>query len=985
MSLKTPGCQPSEGILHQRALIIGAGPGGLAAAMLLARAGIAVTILERQPHVGGRTSSLTADGFCFDLGPTFFLYPRVLREIFAAVGRDLDREVELLRVDPQYQLLFGSGSLRAFAHPDQLAAEVARLAPADAGNLRRFLDDNRAKLERIRPCLENPFLGWRDICTPRMLGLLSTLRPWLSLDGELRRNFQDPRVRLAFSFQSKYLGMSPFTCPSLFSILAFLEYEHGVWHPVGGCGAVSTAMARAAQELGVELRLNEEVQGIEFQGRRAVAVRTAQATYPTDALIINADFAGAMTRLVPDRLRRRWTDTKIAGKRFSCSTYMLYLALEGRCDDVGHHTIYMARDFTRNLDDIERRHVLSADPSFYLQNACVTDPSLAPPGMSTLYMLVPVTHRHPNVDWHQEKARYRAVALRQLERVGVTDVERRIRFERIVTPADWESAQHIYMGATFNLAHNLGQMLHLRPRNRFEDLDGVYLVGGGTHPGSGLPVIFESARITARLLLQDFGQAGRSPGHVILPAERPALLGFMTAQRAWQALTVRQRLHVMRRFRQRLAATALETARAVRSADERPLAETLAAEVLPVADACRFLERQAAAILRPRRVGAWQRPLWLWGVRSEVRREPFGTVLVIGPDNYPLLLPGVQTLQALTAGNAVLLKPAPGGAAAANRLAALLSAAGLPAGLLAVLPEALESVPPGVDRVVLTGAAHTGRRVLAERLLSATMELSGCDAAFVLPDADLALVSRALAFGLRCNGGATCIAPRRVFVNHAQAAELEERLVQRLGQEQAAEQHTPAAARAAGLIQEALTQGARLAAGRVLDGAAGITPCVVAAAQPTMRLLMEETFAPVVALVGVDDSAAALRAAAASPYALGATVFGSPAAAWTLADIVRAGAVVINDAIVPTIDPRLPFGGRGDSGFGMTRGAEGLLEMTVPKVICERRSRLTMHLDPPQADDAALFSNCIQAAHGTGWGRWRAGWAALRGLVRRGR
>jgi phytoene desaturase len=159
-----------------------------------------------------------------------------------------------------------------------------------------------------------------------------------------------------------------------------------------------------------------------------------------------------------------------------------------------------------NLADIESRHVLTEDTSFYVQNACVTDPTLAPKGMSTLYVLAPVTHRHENVDWAVEKPRFRARLLQQLEKIGLRDLERRIRFEKVVTPADWEDRYAVYRGATFNLAHTLSQMLHLRPRNRFEDLDGVYLVGGGTHPGSGLPVIYESARITSRLLLADLGR-----------------------------------------------------------------------------------------------------------------------------------------------------------------------------------------------------------------------------------------------------------------------------------------------------------------------------------------------------------------------------------------------------------------------------------------------------------------------------------------------
>jgi phytoene desaturase len=492
--------------MSKRVTIIGAGPGGLASAILLAAAGVDVTILERLPRVGGRTSAHEAEGFRFDVGPTFFLYPQVLRQIFAAAGHDLDREVELVRLDPQYRLLFGAGG-EILATPDRQRMEraIAALSPEDALRFGAFLADNREKLERFRPCLESPFESWRDILNPRMMKLLPRLRPWRSLDAELETYFSDSRVRLAFSFQSKYLGMSPFRCPSLFTILSFLEYEHGVFHPIGGCAAVSEAMARVARGLGVKIRLDEPVREVLFEKRRAVGVRTASGVHRSDALLINADFARAMTRLIPDRLRHKWTDRKLAGKKFSCSTFMLYLGIDGRYDEVPHHTIYISADYERNLDDIENQHRLSEDPSFYVQNAGVTDRTLAPRGKSTLYVLVPVTHQHPNVDWTVERERYRAVALEQLRKAGIPDIERRIRYERIVTPDDWDRSYEIHRGATFNLAHTLGQMLHRRPHNRFEDLDGVYLSGGGTHPGSGLPVIFQSALITSRLLLGDLG------------------------------------------------------------------------------------------------------------------------------------------------------------------------------------------------------------------------------------------------------------------------------------------------------------------------------------------------------------------------------------------------------------------------------------------------------------------------------------------------
>jgi phytoene desaturase len=488
----------------QKVVIVGAGPGGLAAAMLLARSGVDVTVVERRDVVGGRTSTMERSGFKFDTGPTFFLYPKVLREIFSAAGRSLDEEIPMYRLDPQYRLVFGSGG-ELLATPDleRMERAIAQLSPQDARGFRRFFYENRNKFERFTPFLESPFESWRDLAKLDMLKLLPLLRPWRSLDSDLRSYFKDERIRLGFSFQSKYLGMSPFTCPSLFSILSFLEYEHGVFHPVGGCGAVTKTMARIAEELGVRVLLNEPVEEMIFAGRKCTAVRTANRTLAADAVIVNADFALAMQRMVPDTIRRRWTDSKIEKKRFSCSTFMLYLGIEGRYDEVSHHTIYLAADYRQNLRDIEQLHQLSEDPSFYVQNACVTDPSLAPRKMSTLYILLPVTHEHRNVNWDKEKARFRSLALRQLEKIGIADVERRIRFEKVVTPADWRTDYGLHKGSTFSMAHNLGQMLHLRPHNRFEDLDRVYLVGGGTHPGSGLPVIFESARITARLLLED--------------------------------------------------------------------------------------------------------------------------------------------------------------------------------------------------------------------------------------------------------------------------------------------------------------------------------------------------------------------------------------------------------------------------------------------------------------------------------------------------
>ncbi len=513
--------------MTREVVVVGSGPGGLAAAMLLAKAGMRVRVLERQGFIGGRTSSIDRDGFRFDRGPTFFLYPRILSEIFASCGYQLMDEVPMKRLDPQYRLVFGdSGRLDCTPDVARMEAEINRLAPGDGAGFSRFLAENRRKLDSFQPILEAPFYRRRDLLRGEVLRSASKLKPWRSLHSEVGQYFRDPRMKLAFTFQGKYLGMSPFQCPSLFSILAFLEYEHGVWHPYGGCGRVSERMAEIIGELGGEIHLGEPVEGLEFAGRRVVGVRTNRRSYSCDSLVINADFAQAMTELVPNNMRRRWSDGQLAKKKYSCSTFMLYLGIEGELPELAHHTIYLADDYRQNLADIESLHRLSDDPSIYVQNPSVTDKSLAPDGMSSIYVLTPVSQMHENVDWSTEAGPFRERVLDRLEKLGIANIRARIRTEVVTTPADWQNEHHIYRGATFNLAHNLGQMLYWRPHNRFEELDGVYLVGGGTHPGSGLPTIYSSARIAVQSLLEDAGARSIPMPTLepVVPMLTPALL-----------------------------------------------------------------------------------------------------------------------------------------------------------------------------------------------------------------------------------------------------------------------------------------------------------------------------------------------------------------------------------------------------------------------------------------------------------------------------
>ncbi len=454
------------------------------------------------------------------------------------------------------------------------------------------------------------------------------------------------------------------------------------------------------------------------------------------------------------------------------------------------------------------------------------------------------------------------------------------------------------------------------------------------------------------------------------------------AQQVWASWSIRSRLEVIRRFRHRLAERAEWVAAQVDHGQRASPFETVTAEVAPLLAACRFLEQRGRAVLRPRKIRRPGTPVWLWGTSVSVRREPHGVVLVIGPANYPLFLPGVQILQALTAGNAVLLKPGRDGGPAAATLRGMLAASGLPRGVLQVFDDTRSAgraaLEAGVDKVVLTGSASTGTAVLkalAPQHIPATLELGGCDAVFVRPEADVAQVAASLSFGLTLNAGATCIAPHRVFVHHALAGPLEAALAEALRDAPAVPLTPGVESRIIPMIDEATLRGARVVIGGRPEGGR-MQPLVLADAEAGMALLRSDTFAPWLALVPVQDDDEALTQSARCPLALGAVVFGEPRSAHRMAAQIRAGVVVVNDLIVPTADPRVPFGGTGGSGFGTTRGSEGLLAMTRPKALVVRRGSLRPHLRPPPPSAVAHAAGFLQAAYGGGVG------ARVAGLVR---
>ena len=448
---------------HSDVVVVGAGPGGLACSMLLAKAGINVTILEKSDDVGGRTRVFEKDGFKYDNGPTFFHYPEIAEEIFEALGLDAREELGLIELNPNYRLVFGAGgSINASTDLEDMVSQIGELCGEDNANgFRRYIEDNRTKLELSKNCLNSPWSGPTDLLSRRALRVAKVLRPWRSVSSDLSKMFTDERMQLAMSFQTKYLGMSPFQAPSLFTILAYLEYEHGVFHVEGGLGTITQKMANIARELGVKIMLNETVNEFVFEGKKVIGARTDNGTYTADKFVMNVDFATGMKGLIPDKLRKKWSNKKLDQKSYSCSTYMLYLGID-KLYDTPHHQIYAAKDYQKNLREVTENRVTWDDPSIYVQNACVTDSTMAPEGHSTIYVLVPASSSHEGINWDDIKDDYMDVILKQMENLGFEGIKDHIVSQTIVTPDDW-AARDIYKGAVFNLAHGLDQMLWRRP------------------------------------------------------------------------------------------------------------------------------------------------------------------------------------------------------------------------------------------------------------------------------------------------------------------------------------------------------------------------------------------------------------------------------------------------------------------------------------------------------------------------------------------
>jgi len=487
------------------AVVIGAGLGGLAAAMRLGAKGYRVTVLDKLDSPGGRGSAITQGGHRFDLGPTIVTVPQTLRALWADCGRDFDADVDLRALDPFYEIRWPDGSrFAARQDTEAMRAEVARLSPGDVAGYDRFLRDAEARYDfGFEDLGRRPMHRFADLL--KVLPRFAMLRADRSVHAHAARRVRDPRLRMALSFHPLFIGGDPFRVTSMYILVSHLEKQFGVHYAMGGVGAIAEAMVRVIAGQGGQVIQNAEADRIEVADGRARGVQLGDGRrFEGDVVVSNADAGHTYDRLLRDRPKRRWGAAKLRRKRWSMGLFVWYFGTSGtahKWPDIGHHTIFNGPRYSGLVRDIFRRGRLCEDMSLYLHRPSVTDPSVAPEGGDTFYALSPVPHLgHPDaVDWDAERERYRAAVLAELE-THLPGLGAHITESLTFTPADFRDRYLSPHGAGFSLEPRILQSAWFRPHNVSEELPGLYLVGAGTHPGAGVPGVISSAEVLGKLV-----------------------------------------------------------------------------------------------------------------------------------------------------------------------------------------------------------------------------------------------------------------------------------------------------------------------------------------------------------------------------------------------------------------------------------------------------------------------------------------------------
>ncbi|PSN06698.1 phytoene desaturase [Siccibacter turicensis] len=489
----------------KQTIVIGAGFGGLALAIRLQAAGIPTTLLESRDKPGGRAYVYEDRGFTFDAGPTVITDPSAIEELFTLAGKRLEDYVELMPVTPFYRLCWEDGKVFDYAN-DQAALEsqIAAFNPNDVAGYHRFLDYSRAVFaEGYLKLGAVPFLSFRDML--RAGPQLARLQAWRSVYDKVSAYVEDEHLRQAFSFHSLLVGGNPFSTSSIYTLIHALEREWGVWFPRGGTGALVQGMVKLFQDLGGTLTLNARVERLETVDNQVKAVHLVNGQrLEAAAVASNADVVNTYARLLGHHPHGAATAKKLKRKRMSNSLFVLYFGLDHHHTQLAHHTVCFGPRYKALIDEIFSADTLSEDFSLYLHAPCVTDPSLAPPGCGSYYVLAPVPHLgNAPLDWSVEGPRLRDRIFDYLEARYMPGLRSQLVTHRMFTPEDFRDTLDAWQGSAFSLEPILTQSAWFRPHNRDSVVDNLYLVGAGTHPGAGVPGVIGSAKATAQLMLKD--------------------------------------------------------------------------------------------------------------------------------------------------------------------------------------------------------------------------------------------------------------------------------------------------------------------------------------------------------------------------------------------------------------------------------------------------------------------------------------------------
>lgn len=478
------------------AVIIGAGLGGLAAAIRLGARGYRVTVLDRLAEPGGRATVFRQDGFTFDAGPTIITAPFVLEELWQFAGEDFRTDVTLQALDPFYVIRFDDGdTFTARSDVVAMREEVARISPRDVAGYEAFMRESEAiykvgfeKLGHL------PFATIGSMAA--ILPDLFKLRSWNSVHSHVAKHVLHPKLRMALSFHPLFVGGNPFRTTSVYSLIAYLEREFGVHCALGGTSAIVKAMVKLIESQGGEVRSLSDVSEITQVSGRATGVRLATGeVIASDIVVSNACAAHTYTKLIKGGAQKRWTNRKVGSARHSMSLFVWYFGTDKKFPSVPHHTIVMGPRYRDLIAEIFDEKTLANDMSLYLHRPTATDPSLAPIGCDSFYVLSPVPNQDSGIDWSATAESYRKRIAHRLDETTMPGFEKHIVTSRIMTPDDFQNQLLSYKGAAFGLEPVLTQSAWFRPHNKSEELEGLFLVGASTHPGAGIPGVISSARV----------------------------------------------------------------------------------------------------------------------------------------------------------------------------------------------------------------------------------------------------------------------------------------------------------------------------------------------------------------------------------------------------------------------------------------------------------------------------------------------------------